>query len=84
MTVIDDHWWYNASIWGKGPLLYDVRGDRELTNNLADQNTAICEQMLARAVEDAGGQIPEHFADFETKPGCTPFSGRSRKDIMDV
>ena len=32
----------------------------------------------AGGVEDAGGAIPEEFANYHDKPGCTPFEDRSK------
>jgi arylsulfatase A-like enzyme len=77
MTVITDEWWYNASIWGKGELLYDVRGDPKLEHSLAAERPEVCRELLALAVQDAGGSIPEEFSRYEDKPGCTPFEDRS-------
>ena len=76
VTVITDEWWYNASIWGEGPLLYDVREDRRLERNLAAEQPEICERLRALAVADAGGEIPAAFKDYHDKPGCTPFEVR--------
>lgn len=73
VTVITDEWWYNANIWGEAPLLYDVRNDRNLEHNLAAQKPELCESLRQCAVQDAGGKIPETFADYRAKPGCTPF-----------
>ena len=77
ITVITDDWWYNASIWGEGQLLYSVRDDPDLENSLAEENPGVCRDLLGLAVEDAGGSIPEAFAGYHNKPGCTPFEDRS-------
>ena len=34
-------------------------------------------ELRARAIQDAGGAIPEAFAGYHNKPGCTPFEDRS-------
>jgi arylsulfatase A-like enzyme len=73
VTVITDGWWYNADIWGKAPLLYPVRQDPNLEHNMAQQHSDLCEQLRLLAVQDAGGQIPEEFAQYTGRPGCTPF-----------
>jgi arylsulfatase A-like enzyme len=73
ITVITDEWWYNADVWGKAPLLYAVREDPDLEHNLAGQYPDICEQLRLLAVGDAGGEIPDAFAQYRDKPGCTPF-----------
>ena len=77
VTVITDEWWYNASIWGEGELLYDVCQDRDLIHSLADNRPEVCQALRALAVEDAGGAIPEAFALYHDKPGCTPFEDRT-------
>ena len=73
ITVITDEWWYNADVWGKAPLLYAVREDPDLEHNLAGQYPDICEQLRLLAVGDADGEIPDAFAQYRDKPGCTPF-----------
>jgi hypothetical protein len=73
VTVIDDDWWYNANVYGAEPLLYRYREDPQLLHNLADTNPEVCQRMLQRAADDAGGDIPEYFKDFAVQPGCTPF-----------
>ncbi|HUV08710.1 MAG TPA: sulfatase-like hydrolase/transferase, partial [Spirochaetia bacterium] len=77
MTVINDTWWYNANIWGKAPLLYRIAEDPRLERDLAGEHPEVCSEMLGLAVGDAGGSIPEHFTQFEAKPGCTPYGSRS-------
>ena len=82
LTVIDEKWWFNASIWGKAPLLYDVQNDPNLENDLSKEYPEVCKRMLDLAIKDAGGKIPEAFAKYETMPGCTPYKARSRKLII--
>lgn len=76
VTVVTDDWWFNANVWGEGKLLYDVRADHHLERNLAEERPDVCEELLRLAVEDAGGSIPEAFARYHDKPGCTPFEIR--------
>jgi arylsulfatase A-like enzyme len=78
MTVITDDWWYNANIWGEGELLYAVRDDPDLQSSLAAEKLGVCKELLGLAVADAGGRIPEAFAQYHDKPGCTPFEDRSK------
>ena len=73
VTVINEKYWFNASIWGEGPLLYAINDDPNLEHNIADDNPSICNQMIAFAIEDAGGEIPEAFKQFKGWPGCTPY-----------
>jgi arylsulfatase A-like enzyme len=79
VTVITDEWWYNANIWGEGPLLYRVADDPDLENNLASDKPSISRELLGLAVADAGGEIPEAFRDYHDQPGCTPFEVRYRR-----
>lgn len=76
VTVVTDEWWFNASIWGVGKLLYRVQDDPHLERNVAAEHPEICEELLRRAVEDAGGSIPEAFKGYHDKPGCTPYRAR--------
>jgi arylsulfatase A-like enzyme len=78
MTVITDEWWYNANIWGEGELLYAVRDDPGLERSLAEDKPGVCRDLLALAVDDAGGAIPDEFVHYHDKPGCTPFEDRSK------
>ena len=82
VTIIDDRWWCNASIWGKARLLYDLQNDPTLENDLSEEHPEVCEKMLDLAIQDAGGKIPEAFAEYEAKPGCTPYVARSRDQTM--
>jgi arylsulfatase A-like enzyme len=72
MTVIDERWWYNATIYGGNALLYDRVNDPDHLNNIAKDNPDVCEMMRQRAVTDAGGDIPPQFAEFQHRAGCTP------------
>ena len=77
VTVLTDDWWYNASIWGEGQLLYRVSKDPDLIHDLSSDEPDVCGSLLDAAVGDAGGSIPEFFHDFHNRPGCTPFEDRS-------
>jgi arylsulfatase A-like enzyme len=78
VTVITDKWWYNASIWGEGELLNLVKEDPALERNLAAEHPGVCAELRGLAIQDAGGVIPEAFANYHNKPGCTPFEVRYR------
>lgn len=75
MTVVDETWWFNASIWGEGKLLYRHKDDPNLERSLAADHPDVCKMMLQRAIDDAGGAIPDSFREYKTKPGCTPYEG---------
>jgi hypothetical protein len=76
VTVIDDDWWCNATIWGEEPLLYRVKDDPNLEHNRASDYPSEVKRLIGLAVKDAGGEIPSYFADFKGKPGCTPYLTR--------
>ena len=82
ITVVTDTWWYNASIWGEGELLYAVRDDPQLEHSLAEEQPGVCRDLLGLAIQDAGGTIPEAFAGYHNKPGCTPFEDRSDRSKL--
>ena len=73
VTVINEKYWFNASIWGEEPLLYAIGNDPNLEHNIAADNPSICKKMIEFAIEDAGGKIPEAFNEFKARPGCTPY-----------
>ena len=62
-----------ATIWGEEPLLYRVDEDPLLERNLVDENPGEVERLIGRAVDDAGGAIPDYFSEFKSRPGCTPY-----------
>lgn len=68
---------YNATIWGKYHLLYDLTEDVNLEHNLASENPSVCETLRGLAISDAGGTIPNFFKEFRDRPGCTPYTARS-------
>lgn len=76
ITVINSNWWYNANVWGEDPLLYSMKEDKHLENNLSKAHPDVCKKMLSLAIKDMGGSIPEHFTSFKAMPGCTPFLSR--------
>ncbi|RJP18691.1 MAG: sulfatase [Candidatus Abyssobacteria bacterium SURF_5] len=78
VMVRDHDYWYNAYLWGERPMLFDLRADPHLANNLADRKKDVVKRMSERALEDAGGMIPEHLrvaADMNI-PGCTPLEAQ--------
>jgi len=70
VTVIDDSWWYNATLWGDQPLLFSLENDPELTINLAKEQPDICKDMLNMAHNDAKGEIPEYLKGYLDRPGA--------------
>jgi len=88
VTVIDDRWWYNATVWGDAEILNDLGKDPLLETDLAAEHPDVCRSMLRHAVDDAGGTIPGAFKEYAAKPGCTPYragGGPSLlKDVLSV
>lgn len=74
----DEEYWYNAYLWGEAARLYRLSDDPDLDNNIADENPDIVERMQARAIEDAGGEIPELLRELAgmNVPGCTPMEAK--------
>jgi len=77
ITVITDEWWYNASIWGEGELLFKVKEDPDLQHSVAADHPDVCKALLQHAIDDAGGEIPAAFDAYHDRPGCTPYENRS-------
>jgi len=74
ITVIDDEWWYNDNLWNEGPLLYRVAEDPYLEHNVAKEHPEVCRRMLQRAIDDAGGEIPDMLEAYKERFGCTPYA----------
>ena len=70
VTVINDMWWFNATLWGEQPLLFSLKDYPTLTVNLAEEHPDICKQMLDLAHEDAKGDIPEYLKGYLDRPGA--------------
>ena len=74
VAIRTDRWYYNASLWGQKPLLFDLRSDPGCTRNVARANRKVLLDMLAIGQKDCGGKYPEFLrrqAD-AALPGCTP------------
>lgn len=78
VMVRDKEYWYNAYLWGDTARLYRLSDDPGLQKNIAEQNEEVVERMLARALEDAGGKVPELLRELVgmNVPGCTPMEAR--------
>ena len=78
VMVRDLDYWYNAYLWGDKPLLFDLKADPHLINNIADKKKDVVKKMADLALHDAGGVIPDilrEVADMNI-PGCTPLEPR--------
>ena len=78
MTVIDDQWWFNAKINGRGAFLHDsprpTPTRRTSPNNIRMWSSGCS----IWAVADAGGSFPEYLLQQAEgagdAPGCSPFA----------
>jgi len=80
LTVIDDRWWFNCKVNGKGPLLYDLDLPFPFEGSVADGNPGVLEELFSVATRDAGGGFPDwlvRLADEQKDaPGCSDLVAR--------
>lgn len=71
-TVVTDQWWYNSNVWGEGKRLFDRAKDPLHAQDLAREKPEICEELLERVMETAGGKdkLPPNLATFKDRVGC--------------
>jgi arylsulfatase A-like enzyme len=78
MTVIDDNWWFNCKINGRGPFLYDSPRPAPDAPNLADRHPDVVERLFDVGKADAAGGFPEYLLQqaesADDAPGCSPFA----------
>jgi hypothetical protein len=82
VMVRGDKYWYNAYLWGDLARLFYLPDDPQLENNIAEKNEEIIRQMHMKALEDAGGEVPQLLKDLAgmNVPGCTPMEARLEID----
>jgi len=82
VTVVDDKWWFNSKVNGKGAFLYDMSGENWYGKNLADENPAVAKRLLQLAIDDAGGSFPDFILELADNqmdaPGCSDLAARER------
>ncbi len=80
VTVIDNRWWFNCKLNGKGPFLYDLAAPDPFDRNVADEHPETTKELFALALEDASGGVPDwvlKLADEATDaPGCSALAAR--------
>jgi len=80
VTVIDDRWWFNCRVNGKGPFLYDLSSKEPFSRNCADDFPAVVQDLFDKAVADAGGDFPKWLIDLAEQdkdaPGCSSLAAR--------
>jgi hypothetical protein len=78
MTVIDDRWWLNCKIDGRGPFLYDSPRPKPDAPNLADRHPDVVQRLFELGKADAAGGFPEFLLlqakSADDAPGCSPFA----------
>ncbi len=78
MTVIDDDWWFNCKINGRGPFLHDSPSPAPDAPNLADKHPEVVDRLFKVGKTDAGGSFPEYLLEQAEQaidaPGCSPFA----------
>lgn len=80
VTVVDDRWWFNCKVDGKGALLYerDPQTRTVAEVNVADDHPDVVRSLFDAALAEAKGGIPEYLleqaAQAEDAPGCSPFA----------
>ncbi len=70
ITVIDNAFWYNTNMWKEEELLYSLKDDPGMTDNLAGDNPEVCERMFAMAKQDAGGEFPKELESYQDRVGA--------------
>ena len=60
MTVIDDQWWFNAKINGRGAFLHDSPRPTDAPN-LAQQHPDVVKRLFDLGRADAGGSFPNIY-----------------------
>jgi arylsulfatase A-like enzyme len=79
-AVVNDRWWFNCKVNGKGPFLYDLGGAQSLETNVASESPDIVRELFSVAIKDAGGEIPAwvtRLADeAQDAPGCSALAVR--------
>jgi arylsulfatase A-like enzyme len=74
VAIRTDRWYYNASLWGHRPLLFDLRKDPECRRNVARGNRRVLLDMHAIGQKECGGRYPQFLREQAdaSLPGCTP------------
>jgi hypothetical protein len=83
MTVIDDRWWFNAKVNGRGAFLHDSPRPAPDAPNLAERHPDVVKRLFDLGVADAGGSFPDFLLkqaeDAGDAPGCSPFAAIARR-----
>lgn len=78
VTVVDDEFWFNCKVNGKGALLRRRNADGTLSGNVAGEQPDVVGRMFETALTAAGHDIPPYLMDLaeaeDDAPGCSPFA----------
>ena len=78
MTIIDDLWWLNCKINGRGAFLYDSPSPAPDAPNLAEKHPEVVKRLFDLGKHDAGGSFPDFLMkqaeSADDAPGCSPFA----------
>jgi len=78
MTVIDDRWWLNVKVNGRGPFLYDSPRPAPDALNVAERHPDVVKRLFDLGKSDAAGGFPDYLLhqaeSAEDAPGCSPFA----------
>jgi len=78
--VINDRWWFNCKVNGRGPFLYDLAAADPFAANVADAHPDVVRELYRLAVADAGGEYPAFLLELADRnvdaPGCSALVAR--------
>jgi arylsulfatase A-like enzyme len=87
MTVIDDRYWFNAKVNGRGAFLHDSPRPLPDAKNLAHELPEVVNAMFEIGRADAGGTFPDYLlqqAESATDaPGCSPFAAIRERGLQE-
>lgn len=80
VTIINDKWWFNCKVNGKGAFLYDLESANPFSTNVADSNQEAVTNLFKLVKDDAGGKFPDFLIELANSkkdaPGCSELSAR--------
>jgi len=80
VTVVDDKWWFNCKVNGKGTFLHDLDSGDPFGENVAGENPEVIKRLFRAATEDAGGSYPDFLIELADSaadaPGCSDLAAR--------
>lgn len=78
MTVVNDQWWLNCKVNGRGAFLHDSPRPAPGAPNLAEKHPDVVKHLFDIGKVDGGGSFPafllEQAESADDAPGCSPFA----------